>query len=474
MKRYYDKLEEITKGKKMGIISSIFREYDIRGTYPDELNEEVIEQIAFAIATKCHKEAVGTLAVGRDGRLSGESLLNAFCKGLVKAGINVNNIGLVTSPLLYFAAKKEHSKSGVMITGSHNPKNYNGIKMVINDKPVAGTEILSLIDNESEKLNTFKDAEITFTDIKENYINEVFNNINIPKDKKLKVVLDSGNGAAGCIAPNLFKKLGFDVTELFSDIDGNFPNHHPDPGKLDNLKDLISKVIEEQADVGLAFDGDGDRVGLVTDKGEVVFPDKLMMLLSKNILNKEKGKIVFDVKCSNHLEKVIYESGGEPIMSPTGHFHIKNTIKKTGALLAGEMSGHIFFNDKWYGFDDGHYAGVRIAEIIANSNISISNLIDELPKSFSTPELNISVTDESKFEIVERFSQECSLDGEKIIIDGLRINFKNGWGLIRASNTTPKLVMRFEGDSQQEMENIKEKFIAELSRICPEININLD
>ncbi|MFL2704572.1 MAG: phosphomannomutase/phosphoglucomutase, partial [Gammaproteobacteria bacterium] len=341
----------------MGITSSIFREYDIRGTYPDELNEEVIEQIAFAIATKCHKEAIGTLAVGRDGRLSGESLLNAFCKGLVKAGIKVNNIGLVTSPLLYFAAKKEHSKSGVMITGSHNPKNYNGIKMVINDKPVAGTEILSLIDNESKKLNIFKDAEITFTDIKENYINEVFNNINIPKDKKLKVVLDSGNGAAGCIAPDLFKKLGFEVIELFSDVDGNFPNHHPDPGKIDNLKDLISKVIEEKADVGLAFDGDGDRVGLVTDKGEVVFPDKLMMLFSIDVLKREKGKIVFDVKCSNHLEKVIYESGGEPIMSPTGHFHIKNTIKKTGALLAGEMSGHIFFNDKWYGFDDGHYAG---------------------------------------------------------------------------------------------------------------------
>ena len=295
--------------------------------------KEVIEQIAFAIAKKCHKEGIGTLAVGRDGRLSGESLLTAFCKGLVKAGINVNNIGLVTSPLLYFAAKKEYSKSGVMITGSHNPKNYNGIKMVINDRPVAGTEILSFIDNESKKSNISTDAEITFTDIKENYINEVLNNINIPKDKKLKVVLDSGNGAAGCIAPDLFKKLGFEVTELFSDVDGNFPNHHPDPGKIDNLKDLISKVIEEEADVGLAFDGDGDRVGLVTDKGEVVFPDKLMMLFSKDVLKREKGKIVFDVKCSNHLEKVIYESGGEPIMSPTGHFHIKNTIKKTGSAI---------------------------------------------------------------------------------------------------------------------------------------------
>ncbi|MDC1183605.1 phosphomannomutase/phosphoglucomutase [Gammaproteobacteria bacterium] len=452
---------------------SIFREYDIRGTYPEQLNEETIKLIAYAISKKCHEEGVDTLAVGRDGRLSGESLLNAFCEGLADSGINVNNIGLVTSPLLYFAAKKENSKSGIMITGSHNPKNYNGIKMVIGDKPVAGTEILSLIENDNSSKISAK-GTIKYNDIKKDYIDEVYKNINLENPQKLKVVLDCGNGAAGCIAPDLFKKLGFEVHELFSEVDGNFPNHHPDPGKVDNLKDLILEVTKLNADVGLAFDGDGDRVGLVTNNGEVVFPDKLMMLFSKDILSRDKGKIVFDVKCSNHLENVISESGGESIMSPTGHFHIKNAIKKTGALLAGEMSGHIFFNDKWYGFDDGHYAALRIAEIILNSNLSISELVDGLPKSYSTPELNITVTDESKFSIIESFTAQSSLDGEKITIDGLRVNFKNGWGLIRASNTTPKLVLRFEGDSLEEMNNIKNKFISELSRICPEIDINLD
>ena len=457
----------------MIVSSSIFREYDIRGTYPEQLNEETIQIIARAISVKCHKEGITTLAVGRDGRLSGESLLNAFCDGLIDTGINVNNIGLVTSPLLYFAAKKQNSKSGIMITGSHNPKNYNGIKMVINDQPVAGTEILSLIKDVDFK-NISTKGIIEYNDIKKDYIDEICKNINLKNPQKLKVVLDCGNGAAGCIAPDMFKKLGFEVHELFSEVDGNFPNHHPDPGKIDNLKDLISKVTELNADVGLAFDGDGDRLGLVTNKGEVVFPDKLMMLFSEDILSKEKGKIVFDVKCSNHLENLITKSGGEPIMSPTGHFHIKNAIKKTGALLAGEMSGHIFFNDKWYGFDDGHYAALRIAEIILNSDMSISELVRNLPKSYSTPELNITVTDETKFSIIENFAAQCSLDGDKITIDGLRVNFKNGWGLIRASNTTPKLVLRFEGDTLKDMNSIKDEFISELSRICPEIEINLD
>ena len=303
---------------------------------------------------------------------------------------------------------------------------------------------------------------------------EIVSNIKLSNKPKLKVVLDCGNGAAGCVAPELFKKLGCDVYELFSEVDGNFPNHHPDPGKIENLKDLILEVQKQSADVGLAFDGDGDRLGLVTNKGEVIFPDKLMMLFSQDILSREKGKIVFDVKCSNHLENIISENGGEPIMTPTGHFHIKKAIKKTGALLAGEMSGHIFFNDKWHGFDDGPYSGARAIEIISNSNKSISDLIAVLPKSFSTPELNILVSDETKFDIVESFAKDCSLKGEKITIDGLRINFDNGWGLIRASNTTPKLVLRFEGDSLKDMEEIKSKFISELSRICPDIDINLD
>ncbi|MDC1377711.1 phosphomannomutase/phosphoglucomutase, partial [Gammaproteobacteria bacterium] len=254
----------------MNITSSIFRENDIRGTYPEQINENTIKLVAYAIARKCKKHEINSIAVGRDGRLSGPSLLESFCDGLLEAGIHVNNIGLVTSPLLYFAAKKEESKSGIMITGSHNPKNHNGIKMVIDDKPVSGTEIFDLIRN-SEDFG--KKGEIKYTDIKELYLEEVSKNIFVQKPEELKIVLDCGNGAAGCIAPDLFKKLGFSVIELFSEVDGNFPNHHPDPGKLENLKDLITEVEKSNADVGLAFDGDGDRVGLVTNIGEVIFPD---------------------------------------------------------------------------------------------------------------------------------------------------------------------------------------------------------
>ncbi len=453
----------------MAITESIFREYDIRGEYPNQINEDVVKKIGYAISQKCIDLGIEEICVGRDGRISGKSLLNALIEGISESGINVLNIDLATSPLLYYAAKKNKYKSGVMITGSHNPKNHNGIKLVINDNPVSGKEILSLI-NKGKPSSKFL-GDIQELNVKDSYINEVVDTTEI--NNNIKVVIDCGNGAAGFIAPELYKKLGCEVVELYSEIDGNFPNHHPDPGKVENLKDLINEVQNQKADLGLAFDGDGDRVGLVTDKGEIVFPDKIMMMLSKDILSAQKGSIIFDVKCSDTLIKIIKESGGTPIMSPTGHFHIKNGIKKHNPLLAGEMSGHIFFNDKWYGFDDGHYSGVRIIEIISKENQSISSMNGMLPKLYSTPELNIEVTDNNKFRIIEKFAKNCQLDGEKITIDGLRINFKNGWGLLRASNTTPKLVLRFEGDSNDSLISIKESFLNELSRICPEIDINL-
>ena len=454
------------------ISESIFRENDIRGTYPEELNESVIKEIAKGIAKKCFQEDISSIVVARDGRLSGESLLATFCDAIAQYGIDVNNIGLATSPMLYFAAKKENSKSGVMITGSHNPKNYNGIKMVINDNSVSGSEILSLIKND-ETLNNSSVGNIIYSDIKEIYISEILKNIDTDISE-LKVVIDSGNGAAGFIAPELFKRLGCDVIELYSEVDGNFPNHHPDPGKLENLEDIISEVKNKNADIGFAFDGDGDRVGLITNLGDMIFPDKQMMLFSEDILKNKKGPIVFDVKCSNHLSNLILKNGGTPIMAPTGHFHIKKAIKKNNALLGGEMSGHIFFNDKWYGFDDGPYAAVRAAEILAKSNRSIAEIFGDFPESFSTPELNITVTDENKFEIIDRFMANSDIDGDKILIDGLRVNFNDGWGLLRASNTTPKLVLRFEGDTDESMNRIQNEFISELSRICPEIDINLD
>tara|TARA_B100001109_G_scaffold73279_1_gene59901 strand:+ start:2098 stop:3462 length:1365 start_codon:yes stop_codon:yes gene_type:complete len=454
----------------MEISKSIFRDYDIRGIYPDQINESVIQKIAKAISLKCFNEGVSEICVARDGRLSGKELLSALESSLSENGINVINTGVATTPLLYFAAKKSKFKSGVMITGSHNPKNYNGIKLIINDVPVSGVEIYNLI-NQNQDVSKNK-GKITTKDFKEEYISEIKKNINI--NKKIKVVIDCGNGASGCIAPKLYKALGCEVISLYDEIDGNFPNHHPDPSKPENLIDLINKVKESNADLGLAFDGDGDRVGVITNNGEIVFADKILMILSKDILSIKKGTIIFDVKCTNSLPKLIKECGGNPIMYPTGHFNIKNGIKKHNPLLAGEMSGHIFFNDKWYGFDDGVYSGARVLELIIKKKKSISNLNRELPQLFSTPELNIEVSEESKFEIVKQFSTKCSLDGEKVLIDGLRMNFKNGWGLLRASNTTPMLVLRFEGDTEESLIQIKNKFINELARICPDIDINLN
>ena len=454
----------------MEISKSIFREYDIRGIYPEQINEEVVYKIAKAISVKCLNEGISEICIARDGRLSGEKLLFALENSLSKNGIDVINTGMATTPLLYFAAKKSECKSGVMITGSHNPKNYNGIKLIINDKPVSGTEIYNLIDKVHKASE--RKGKITFRDFKEEYISEIKKNIVI--NEKPKVVIDCGNGASGCIAPKLYSELGCNVINLYTEVDGNFPNHHPDPGKPENLTDLIEKVKETNADIGLAFDGDGDRVGLVTDSGEIVYPDKILMMICKDILSSNKGKIIFDVKCTDSLPKLIEENGGTPLMYPTGHFNIKNGIKEHNPLLAGEMSGHIFFNDKWYGFDDGVYSGARIIELKSKTKKSVSNLNKELPILFSTPELNIEVSDEKKFEIVKKFVANCTLKGEKISIDGLRINFDNGWGLLRASNTTPMLVMRFEGNTEENLISIKNKFIKELSRICPDIDINLN
>ena len=455
------------------IDESIFREYDIRGIVPEQINELSIKAIASAIATKCYDEKVHELALGRDGRLSGSKIINALSQELRLLGINIVNVGIVTSPLLYFAAKKLNSMSGVMITGSHNPKNYNGFKIVINDKPVSGTEMLSLISNE---IIHSKEAgsEIFKEDLMKEYISEVIAQSS-KSSKKIKVVVDCGNGSAGEIAPRLMRALGHEVIELFCEIDGNFPNHHPDPGKPENLQDLIRTVKKEGADIGIAFDGDGDRLGVVSNLGEIIYPDQLMMIFSKSVLqNSQNKEIVFDVKCTNLLGEIITNAGGTPIMSPTGHFHIKNTLKKTNAPLAGEMSGHIFFNDQWYGFDDGHYSAFRLIEIMKNSQSSLSSIFQELPKAFSTPEMNIDVDEDKKFKIVEDFITNSDFgDGEKNTVDGLRVNFKDGWGLLRASNTTPKLVLRFEAKSHARLKEIQDMFLVQLKKIDESINIEL-
>ena len=454
------------------IDESIFREYDIRGIVPEQINEFSIKAIASAIAKKCSDERVNELALGRDGRLSGENILKLLSRELQSLGINIVNVGVVTSPLLYFAAKKLNSKSGVMITGSHNPKNYNGFKIVINDMPVSGIEMLNLT---SKKLN-LKDIgfEIMKEDLMDEYIEEVVSQAS-KNSKKIKVVVDCGNGSAGEIAPKLMRALGHEVVELFCEIDGNFPNHHPDPGKVENLQDLIEIVKKEEADLGIAFDGDGDRLGVVSNLGEIIYPDQLMMIFSRAVLKNSKRKeIVFDVKCTNLLAEIITEAGGIPIMSPTGHFHIKNTLKKTSAPLAGEMSGHIFFNDQWYGFDDGHYSAFRLIEVLKDSTSSLSTMFDQLPKAYSTPEVNINVDEQKKFKIVKDFVLQSDFgEVEKITIDGLRVNFNDGWGLLRASNTTPKLVLRFEANSPERLNEIQNIFLNQLKKIDETINIEL-
>ena len=455
------------------IDESIFREYDIRGIVSSQINEASIKIISHAIVRKCNDENIDELALGRDGRLSGEKILNLISKELQSLGINIVNIGIVTSPLLYYAAKQLPSKSGIMITGSHNPKNYNGLKIVINDSPVSGLEILSLVSDEPINKTNFG-KEVYKKNLIDEYIQEVLLQSS-KKQKKIKVVLDCGNGSAGVIAPKLMRSLGYEVIELYCEIDGNFPNHHPDPGKVENLQDLIHTVKENSADVGIAFDGDGDRLGVVTEDGSIIFPDQLMMIFSKDVLKNYPGReIVFDVKCTNLLSNIINEAGGIPQISPTGHFHIKNTLKKTNAPLAGEMSGHIFFNDRWHGFDDGHYSAFRLLEIMNGIDIKLSSILSQLPKTHSTPELNVNIEEEKKFKIVEDFVSKSQFEGgTKLTIDGLRVDFEDGWGLIRAYNTTPKLVLRFEAKTPSRLEEIKNMFLDQLKLIDETIQIDI-
>ena len=452
---------------------NIFREYDIRGVYPIDLNEDVYFEIGNAIATKCNQLNIESIVIGRDGRLSGKSLMNALENSLINNGINIENIGIVTSPLLYYAAKKHSSKSGIMVTGSHNPKEYNGIKMIIDDEPVSGKEIFELIGAPNN--TSIKGTSSVNEDVIDNYIEEVKSK-SIQSKNEIKVVIDCGNGAAGVIAPKLFTALGFNVVEIYSEVDGNFPNHHPDPGNPENLKDLSDKVLSEKANIGLAFDGDGDRLGVVDNKGKIIPQDKFLMLLAKDILkNSPQAKIIFDVKCTNRLRDVILSYGGEPIMSPTGHFHIKKMLRKTNAHLAGEMSGHIFFNDDWYGFDDAHYSGFRLIKILIENESELSELLGEFPDGFTTPEINLDVDEDKKFQIVDEFKKSASFENASVsILDGLRVEYEDGWGLLRASNTTPKLVLRFEGTSQKSLDDIIRKFNDEFQKVHPNLDKIID
>ena len=456
----------------MKVNSEIFRAYDIRGIADETLTEEVIFHIGKAIGSHVLSEGRTSILTARDGRISGPRLLDQFQKGVISSGCNVVDIGELPTPLLYFSTFRTNISDGVMLTGSHNPKNYNGLKIVINRQSMTSEKIkkIKLMIEEDNYINGL--GQITSLSVKEDYLKEIKEKIKI--DSKIKVCLDCGNGVGGVIAPQAFKLLGLEVIELYSEVNGNFPNHHPDPSDPKNLEDLQKKVLETNSDLGIALDGDGDRVGLIDNKGNIIFPDVFMMLLAEDLLRKNsKGSIVFDVKCSANLEKIIKDFNGTPIMSRTGHSYIKSKIVETNALLGGEMSGHIFFNDDWYGFDDAIYSALRMIEVLSKRKLTTHEVFNTYPKHFSTPEINLKISEQNKFKIVDEIKLLMkSSEYDLIDIDGIRLQNENSWGLVRASNTSPNLVLRFEGKTENDLLEIKNYFKEILSKI--ETDLQLD
>ena len=449
---------------------NIFRAYDIRGHAKKDLKSSTIEKIGYVLGQKIKENNSDSVYIGYDSRLSCERIKNDLVKGINAAEVKVLNLGLVPTPMVYYATKVGSTSSGIMITGSHNPKDDNGLKMVINDNPISGYEIKESVENLSEvPINDSKMIESV--DFEKTYIEEVVNKIKI--NKKLKVVLDGGNGAAGILADKMFNAIGLDVVSINKEPDGNFPNHHPDPSKERNLLELKQKINLLNADVGFAFDGDGDRIGLITNEGQSIVADQIIMLMTEFYLDKKKGAIVFDVKCSNQLPLLIEKLGGEPVMEKTGHFNIKKRIKQTNAVMGGEMSGHIFINHDWYGFDDAIFSAVILTKIISELDISVSEKMKEIPSTYSTPELNLNVKDEDKFTIVEKFKSKMEFPNADInTIDGIRISIGESWALVRASNTSPKLVLRFEGDTEDNLNQIKTLFEKNFLRIFPDIKLD--
>jgi phosphomannomutase len=456
----------------MQIDPAIFKAYDIRGVVPSSLNPFVARLLGRAFGLAALNALEQVVAVGRDGRLSGPDLKEALIEGLLSVGVDVIDVGMVTTPQLYFAA---HTlcRSGIQITGSHNPKDYNGFKMVIAGRAIYGEEITNL--HEMMKLDTVnpqthqKLGKLKQADISLDYLRRISGDVHL--SRPIKIVVDSGNGVAGASAPNIFRSLGCEVIELFSEVDGRFPNHHPDPSKPENLKDLILALKQSDAELGLAFDGDGDRLGVVTKEGQTIYPDRQMLLFAQDVLSRVPGgSIVFDVKCSQQLGPAIASWGGKPEMFKTGHSLIKARMKEIDSPLGGEMSGHIFFKERWYGFDDGTYAGARLLEILSKSS-DVSAVLDALPSSYSTPELNVPCREGEPQEVTLSLLDQArskSLPAPEYLpklcdVDGLRIDWEDGFGLIRASNTTPVLVLRFEGKTLASLERI-EKDMMQLLR----------
>ena len=452
----------------MQLNQNIFRANDIRGIAYEDLTEEVVQSLGKALGSEAIDRNVQEFIVGRDARLSSPQIFDWLSSGIISTGCNVIDIGIVTSPMFYHSTYELNSSSGVVITGSHNPGNYNGFKIVFNNHSTTSEEILHLKQRILEE-NFRKGKGISKKeDIKETYISRILGSIKL--NKNLSISIDCGNGAAGVVAKEVYERLGCNVIELYGEPDGSFPNHHPDPSKLENMEDLIKNVKENDSVVGLAFDGDADRLGVISPKGEMIFPDRQMIMFSRQVIQSSpNANIVFDVKCSKLLSDEIEKLKGKPLICKTGHTFIKQKIRETNALLGGEMSGHIFFNDRWPGFDDGIYAGARMLEIIANSEGD--DPFVTVPNMLSTPEINIPAADEEKFQIVKKFIENSNFNDAKIVsIDGIRVEFEKGWGLLRPSNTSPYLVLRFEAESNDDLNKIKEIFYLGLKSIKPNIN----
>lgn len=450
---------------------AIFRAYDIRGIVGETLTPEIVRLIGQSIGSEALDRSQDTLCIGYDGRHSSPELADALARGVMEAGCNVIRIGAVPTPVLYFATHQLGTGSGVMVTGSHNPSNYNGLKIMLGGETLAEEGIQKLLQRAQTGDLHRGQGGVSDQDVRRDYLDRIIGDIAVAAP--LKVVVDAGNGIAGELGPLLLEELGCEVIHLYCEVDGSFPNHHPDPGKPENLQDLIERVGQEGADIGIAFDGDGDRLGVVTNEGRIVWPDRLMMLFARDVVSRNPGAdVLFDVKCSRRLSGVISSAGGRPVMWKTGHSLMKAKMKETGALLAGEMSGHIFFGERWYGFDDGLYSAARLLEILGIEDRQASEVFAEFPEDISTPELNLEVTDESKFRIIERLKDLADFGEANITtIDGVRVDYPDGWGLCRASNTTPVLVLRFEAENEAALERIKQIFRGQLRALAPDVNI---
>jgi len=455
----------------MQLSASIFKAYDIRGVVPATLDAQVAEALGRAFGSAARAAGEKTVAVGRDGRLSGPALAEALIQGLVATGIEVIDVGAVTTPMLYFAAHTLCT-SGIQVTGSHNPKDYNGFKMVLAGRAIYGDEIQGLRRTmEADSATLAPGGSVRRVDVTEAYTRRIVGDIRLARP--LKIVVDSGNGIAGASAPAILRAIGCEVTELFSEVDGNFPNHHPDPSKPENLKDLIAALQAGDAELGLAFDGDGDRLGIVTKDGSNIYPDRQMMLFAQDVLSRVPGgTIVYDVKCSQRLGPAIAAAGGQPLIYKTGHSLIKAKMKEIDSPLGGEMSGHIFFKERWFGFDDGTYAGCRLLEILSKSP-DASDVLNALPTSFSTPELNVACAEGEPHSVVAQLVERAKFapPAQVSTIDGVRVDWPDGFGLVRASNTTPVLVLRFEGQTEAALHRIEGEMLALLRSVKPDAKI---